>query len=86
MSLSKKKLATLERKSELYRKRTRDIEIEEDVQEEINLTELKEVLVDYDPTELVDKLDITSDDIVDRFDDRIEDKFDELVEEETSNT
>ena len=36
MSLSKKKLATLERKSELYRKRTRDIEIEEDVQEEIN--------------------------------------------------
>ena len=36
MSLSKKKLATLERKSELYRKRTRDMEIEDDVQEEIN--------------------------------------------------
>ena len=52
----------------------------------MNLSELKAVLVDYDPTELVDKLDITSDDIVDRFDDRIEDKFDELVEEETSNT
>ena len=41
----------------------------------MNITELKEVLVEYDPTELVD-----------RFDDRIEDKFDELVEEETGNT
>lgn len=52
----------------------------------MNLNELKEVLVDHDPTELVDKLDITSEEIVDRFDDKIEDKFDELVEEETRNT
>lgn len=52
----------------------------------MNITELKEVLTDYDPTELVDKLEITSVEIVDRFDDRIEDKFDELVEEETGKT
>ena len=52
----------------------------------MNITELKEVLIDYDPTALVDKLDITSEEIVDRFDDKIEDKFDELVEEETGNS
>jgi len=45
--------------------------------------ELNTILVDYDPATLVDKLEITSEEIVDRFDDKIEDKFDELVEEET---
>jgi len=45
--------------------------------------ELAEILREYDEATLVDKLDITSVEIVDRFDDRIEDKFDELVEEET---
>jgi hypothetical protein len=46
------------------------------------LQELKEALLEYDEYTLVDKLSITSTEIVERFDDKIEDKFDELVEEE----
>ena len=49
-------------------------------------SELNEALLEYDPVTLVDKLDITSEQIVDRFDDVIEDRFDELVEEETGTS
>jgi len=45
--------------------------------------ELNNILVDYDPATLVEKLDITSEEIVDVFDYKIEEKFDELVAEET---
>lgn len=41
----------------------------------------KEELIEQDQTELIDILDISSWDIVDRFDDRVEDKFDELYDE-----
>lgn len=44
--------------------------------------ELNEVLVEYDPYTLVDKLEITSEEIVDRFDDKIEDRFEQLVEDQ----
>lgn len=47
----------------------------------ITILELKERLREYDELSLVEKLEITSDEIVERFDDKIEDKFEELVEE-----
>jgi len=48
----------------------------------ILLHELKEILVVYDELTLVEKLAITSEQIVDRFDDIIEEKMDELIEQE----
>ena len=48
----------------------------------ILLHELKEILVEYDELTLVEKLAITSEQIVDRFDDIIEEKMDELIEQE----
>ena len=41
----------------------------------------KEELIEQDQVELIDILDISSSDLVDRFDDRVEDKFDELYDE-----
>ena len=41
----------------------------------------KEELIEQDQVELIDILDISSADLVDRFDDRVEDKFDELYDE-----
>lgn len=48
----------------------------------ILLHELKEILVVYDELTLVEKLEITSEQIVDGFDDIIEEKMDELIEQE----
>ena len=42
----------------------------------------KEELIEQDQVELIDILDISSSDLVDRFDDRVEDKFDELFDED----
>ena len=42
----------------------------------------KEELIEQDQVELIDILDISSADLVDRFDDRVEDKFDELFDED----
>jgi len=47
----------------------------------LTLTELTEKLRDEEETELLNKLAISSDDIVDRFGDRIEERYDFLVEE-----
>lgn len=47
----------------------------------LTLNELKEKLTDVDEVTLVEKLEIYSDDIVERFTDKIEEKFDQLVEE-----
>ena len=54
MSLSKKKLATLERKSNLYKKLTREWEREHDILSELH--ELKrEESIDYDEEPIQDK-------------------------------
>ena len=46
------------------------------------LNDLCEHLKTIDEIDLVEKLNITSEDLVDRFEDRITDKFDELVGED----
>ncbi len=47
----------------------------------ITLTELKEKLKTLDEIVLCEVLDITSEELVERFDDIVEEKYDELVEE-----
>ena len=49
------------------------------------ITELKVLLKEHDELELIERLDITSEEIVDRFDDKIEDNFEELLAQETGN-
>jgi len=46
------------------------------------LQEYKVELQDEDQVSLIDLLDITSPDLVDRFDDRVEDVYEKLTEEE----
>lgn len=46
------------------------------------LQEYKEQLQDEDQVSLIDLLDITSPDLVDRFDDKVEDVYEKLTEEE----
>jgi len=46
------------------------------------LQEYKEQLQDEDQVSLIDLLDITSPEIVDRFDDKVEDVYEKLTEEE----
>ena len=46
------------------------------------IQDYKEELLEQDQVELIDILDISSADLVDRFDDRVEDKFDELFDED----
>lgn len=46
------------------------------------LQEYKEQLQDEDQVNLIDLLEITSPDIVDRFDDRVEDVYEKLTEED----
>ena len=45
----------------------------------LTLEELKEKMKDIDEVSLVEKLEIYSDDIVERFEDRIEDKWEQLI-------
>lgn len=47
----------------------------------MTLTELKEKLKTLDETILCEVLDISSEELVERFDDLVEEKFDELAEE-----
>ena len=47
-----------------------------------SLQDYKEQLKEEDQVELIDLLDISSEDIVDRFDDRVEDKYDELQDDD----
>lgn len=47
----------------------------------ITLCELKEKLKTVDEVTLLERLQIYSDEIVERFEDRIEEKYDELVED-----
>jgi hypothetical protein len=49
----------------------------------MNLTidELKEKLMQFDETSLIELLDLTSADILDRFEDVIQDKYDILIRE-----
>ena len=47
----------------------------------ITLPELFDKLKEIDEITLMERLEISSEDIVDRFDDRIEDKFDTLSKE-----
>jgi hypothetical protein len=49
------------------------------------ITELKVLLKEHDELELIERLEITSEEIVDRFDDKIEDNFEELLAQETGN-
>ena len=46
------------------------------------LQEYKKELEEEDQVSLIDLLDITSPDIVDRFDDKVEDVYEKLTEEE----
>ena len=48
--------------------------------------ELKEKLRDKDEVALLEELEITSDEIVDRFEDKIEDRYDILIEEYEEDT
>lgn len=45
----------------------------------LTLEELKEKMKDIDEVSLVEKLEIYSDDIVERFEDKIEEKWEQLV-------
>lgn len=45
------------------------------------LDELKEQLKERDQLDLIEELDITSEEIVERFDDKIEDKYESLVDD-----
>lgn len=45
----------------------------------LTLNELKEKLTDIDEVTLLEKLEIYSDDIVERFTDKIEEKYEQLV-------
>ena len=47
----------------------------------ITLVELFEKLKEIDEVTLMERLEITSEDLVDKFDDRIEEQFDSLSEE-----
>jgi hypothetical protein len=47
----------------------------------ITLVELFDKLKSIDEVTLMERLEITSEDLVDKFDDRIEDQFDSLSEE-----
>lgn len=47
----------------------------------LTFEELKEKLKDVDEVTLLEKLQIYSDEIVERFEDRIEDMYDELINE-----
>ena len=48
----------------------------------VELQELKQRLADaYDPDELVDLLDLSSEDIIEKFEDRVADMHDYLVED-----
>lgn len=49
------------------------------------ITELKVLLKEHDELELIERLEITSEEIVDRFDDKIEDNFEKLLAQETGN-
>ena len=45
----------------------------------LTLNELKEKLTDIDEVTLLEKLEIYSDDIVERFTDKIEEKYEQLI-------
>jgi len=48
----------------------------------VTLPELKQKLIEmYDEVSLLEILQISAEDIVERFDDRIEEKYDDLIEE-----
>lgn len=47
----------------------------------LTLVDVSDKLRDYEETQLIDTLEISSDDIVDRFQDVIEEKYDKLVSE-----
>lgn len=50
---------------------------------ELTIEELKERLKRYDEVTLLEILDISADDIVERFTDAIEDRYDVLIQEES---
>jgi hypothetical protein len=43
--------------------------------------EIKEILSQYDEVTLLEILDVSSEELLDRFEDRIDEQYDELVEE-----
>ena len=47
----------------------------------LTLTELKEKLMQFDELDLIELLDLTSEDILERFEDIVEDKFETLQKE-----
>ena len=52
----------------------------------ITLEEYKNELKEYDQMEIVDRLEITSEDLVDRFDDRVEDKYNEIEDDDEEDS
>jgi len=47
----------------------------------LTITELKEKLMQFDELDLIELLDLTSEDILDRFEDVVEDKYELLKKE-----
>jgi len=47
----------------------------------LTLAELKEKLIRFDELVLIELLDLTSEDLLDRFEDVVENKFDKLIKE-----
>ena len=47
----------------------------------LTITELKEKLMQFDELDLIELLDLTSEDILDRFEDVVEDKYEVLKKE-----
>lgn len=45
--------------------------------------EIKEILSQYDEVSLLEILDVSSEELLDRFEDRIDEQYDELLEELT---
>lgn len=52
----------------------------------VTLEEYKNELKEYDQMEIVDRLEITSEDLVDRFDDRVEDKYNEIEDDDEEDS
>ena len=49
---------------------------------ELTFNELKELLLKYDELTILEKLNITTEELVNRFEDKIEDNYEKLIEEE----
>lgn len=51
------------------------------LKDQLTLVELKEKLMQFDEIDIIELLDLTSENILDRFEDVVEDNYDKLIKE-----